>query len=70
MAVKSSLCNWKIYKTKKHSSSFFDVFPIPIRGPDDPLRILVLENGNEIFGKVESGMIKQGDKVKLMPSGI
>ncbi len=43
---------------------------MPIGEPDDPLRILVFENGTRILGKVESGTIKEGDKVKLMPSGI
>jgi peptide chain release factor subunit 3 len=52
-----------------------DDLPLPPRDPNGPLRVPVLDKMTEkgapvIFGKVESGTIKLGDSIKLMPSGI
>ena len=48
--------------------------PLPPRDPNGPLRVPVLDKmadrGAVIFGKVESGTVKLGDYIKLMPSGI
>ncbi len=73
--VDSSFCDW--LPDKRYFLQVLDDIPAPIREPDGPLRILVFDSSFHllnsttfIFGKVESGTIKRGDLVKLMPSGI
>ncbi len=48
--------------------------PVPPRNHNGPLRILILdkicERGTLFFGKVESGTIKVGDFLIVMPTGI
>lgn len=51
-----------------------DDLPVPPRDDKGPLRVPVLDKMNDrgtvIFGKVESGTIRLGDGIRLMPSGI
>ena len=51
-----------------------DDLPVPPRDQNGPLRIPVLDKmqdrGAVVFGKVESGTIRLGDGLRLMPSGI
>ena len=51
-----------------------DDLPVPPRDEPAPLRVPILDKmvdrGTVIFGKVESGTIKLGDLLRLMPSGI
>lgn len=61
-------CDWYTGET------LFDKFnkvPVPIRNPDGPLRIPILDKlkdqGQFLFGKLESGTIKDDIWVTLMP---
>jgi len=51
-----------------------DDLEVPPRKPDGPLRIPVLDKmkdrGTVIFGKVESGTVKIGDQLTVMPSNL
>ena len=51
-----------------------DDLPLPPRNESAPLRVPVMDKmqdrGVVVFGKIESGIIKLGDLLKLMPSGI
>ena len=67
------MCNW--HADKRHLLQVLDDLPVPPRDPNGPLRVPVLDKMTDkgvpvIFGKVESGTIKLGDSIKLMPSGI
>jgi peptide chain release factor subunit 3 len=66
------VCNW--YQDGRYLMQVLDDLPIPPRDEKGPLRVPVLDTmqdrGAVIFGKVESGTIKLGDQLKLMPSGI
>lgn len=46
--------------------------PVPPRDPSGPLRLPVLDKmrdrGVVIFGKVESGTVRLGDRLTIMPS--
>ena len=70
--VDSAVCNW--HTDKRHLLQVLDDLPVPPRDPNGPLRVPVLDKmqdrGAVVFGKVESGTIKLGDHIKLMPSGI
>ena len=47
---------------------------VPPRDPEGPLRIPILDKmrdrGTVIFGKVESGTVKVGDQLSVMPSNL
>lgn len=64
-------CNW--YKDGRSLIQILDDTPLPPRDENGPLRIPVLDKmtdrGVVIFGKVESGTVKLGDGVRIMPSG-
>ena len=51
-----------------------DDLELPKRDEDGPLRIPILDKmkdrGIVVFGKVESGTVKMGEKLSLMPSNI
>ena len=51
-----------------------DDLELPKRDPDGPIRIPILDKmkdrGIVVFGKVESGTVKMGEKLLLMPSNI
>jgi peptide chain release factor subunit 3 len=70
--VEDKVCNW--HADKRHLLQVLDDLPVPPRDPNGPLRVPVLDKmsdrGAIVFGKVESGTIKLGDSLKLMPSGI
>jgi peptide chain release factor subunit 3 len=64
-------CNW--YKDGRSLIEILDDFPLPPRDENAPLRVPVLDKmtdkGVIVFGKVESGTVKLGDGLKIMPSG-
>ena len=66
------VCSW--YQDDRYLLQILDDLPIPPRDDKGPLRVPVLDTmqdrGAVIFGKVESGTIKLGDQLRLMPSGI
>lgn len=47
------------------------MLPLPQRNPEGPVRIPVLDKmkdrGYMVFGKVESGTVRMGDTLYLMP---
>jgi peptide chain release factor subunit 3 len=66
--VDKKTCNWY------NGPSFIqllDDLELPKRDPDGPIRIPILDKmkdrGIVIFGKVESGTVKMGEKLTLMP---
>lgn len=65
-------CNW--YKDGRTFIEILDQLPLPPRNESLPLRVPVVDKmqdrGVVIFGKVESGVIRLGDLIKLMPTGI
>lgn len=67
-----SVCNW--YSDGRHLLQVLDDLPVPPRDEKGLLRVPILDKmqdrGAVIFGKVESGTIRLGDQLKLMPSGI
>lgn len=69
--VEDSVCNW--YKGPS-LIEILESLPLPEgRDPTNPLRIpvldnLQLENARTIYGKVESGTVKLGDKCFMMPN--
>jgi len=69
--IDPKVCNW--YQGK-YFLEILDDLPVPSRDPNGPLRVPVLDKmldrGVIVFGKVESGTIKLGDGLRLMPSGI
>ena len=64
-------CSW--YKDGRSLIQVLDELPLPPRDENAPLRVPVLDKmtdkGVIIFGKIESGQIKLGDGLKIMPSG-
>ena len=66
--VLKSACNWYEGPTLLE---ILDDLELPPRDPDGPLRIPVLDKmrdrGTVMFGKVESGTVKIGDQLSLMP---
>lgn len=64
-------CNW--YKDGRCLIQILDEIPLPPRDENGPLRIPVLDKmtdrGVVIFGKIESGTVKIGDGIRIMPSG-
>ena len=70
--VESKVCNW--YKDGRYFLQILDELPVPPRDENGPLRVPVLDKmldrGTVVFGKVESGTIRLGDALRLMPSGI
>lgn len=66
--VKPTVCNWY------QGPTFMDIldgFELPPRDPEGPLRIPILDKmkdrGTVIFGKIESGTVKLGDQLCVMP---
>jgi peptide chain release factor subunit 3 len=70
--VEKSTCAW--YFGGKTLLQILDELPVPKRDECAPLRIPVLDRmqdrGVVVFGKIESGTVRLGDMLKLMPSGI
>jgi len=64
-------CNW--YTDGRTLIDIIDDLPTPPRDETAPLRVPILDKmtdkGVIAFGKVESGTVKLGDAVKIMPSG-
>ena len=66
--------NW--YKDTRSLIQILDDMPVPPRNESGPLRVPVLDRMKEpgvgviVFGKVESGTIRLGDKIKVYPSGL
>lgn len=69
--IDPKVCSW--YQGK-YFLEVLDDLPVPPRDPNGPLRVPVLDKmqdrGSVVFGKVESGTIRLGDGLRLMPSGI
>jgi len=69
--VSPDVCDW--YKGPS-LMEILESLPLPAgREPNLPLRIPILdkvqiENSRTIYGKVESGTVKLGDKVLMMPN--
>lgn len=70
--LEAKVCNW--YKDGRYLLQILDDLPVPPRDDKGPLRVPVLDKmqdrGAVVFGKVESGTIRLGDGLRLMPSGI
>lgn len=68
-AVDKKVCNWYNGPT---FIELLDDLEVPKRDPDGPIRIPILDKmkdrGVVVFGKVESGTVKMGEKLTLMPS--
>ncbi len=66
------VCNW--YTNGRNLLEVLDDLPVPSRDEKGALRVPILDKmfdrGVVAFGKVESGTICIGDKLKIMPSGI
>lgn len=66
-----TVCNWYSGPTLLE---ILDNLEVPPRDPDGPLRIPILDKmrdrGTVIFGKVESGTVKVGDQLTVMPSNL
>lgn len=67
--VDKSVCNWY---DGPSLTELVDGLPLPVRCPDGPLRIPVLdkiqtEGMRTMYGKVESGVLNLGDKCFLSP---
>jgi peptide chain release factor subunit 3 len=66
--VSKTVCNWYQGPTL---IEVLDDLELPPRNPDGPLRIPVLDKmrdrGVVMFGKVESGTVRVGDQLSLMP---
>jgi len=65
----SDACNWY---NGKPLMDIFDSLPIEVRDPTAPLRFPVLDKTKEankiaVFGKVEQGTLRLGDKLALSP---
>ena len=69
--VDKKVCNWYSGPT---FIQLLDDLELPKRDPDGPIRIPILDKmkdrGIVVFGKVESGTVKMGEKLLLMPSNI
>lgn len=69
--VEKKVCNWY---NGPALLDILDGLELPPRDANAPLRIPILDKmkdrGIVIFGKVESGTVKMGDKLGLMPSGL
>ena len=70
--VPQATCAW--YFGGKTLLQILDELPVPPRDECGPLRIPILDKmidrGVVVFGKVESGTIRLGNGLKLMPSGM
>lgn len=68
--VPQATCAW--YFGGKTLLQILDEMPVPPREKFGPLRISILDKtidrGVVVFGKVESGTVRLGDVLKLMPS--
>jgi peptide chain release factor subunit 3 len=66
-----TVCNWYSGPTLLE---ILDSLETPPRDPEGPLRIPVLDKmkdrGTVMFGKIESGTVKLGDQLSLMPSNL
>lgn len=69
--VDKKTCNWYNGPT---FIQLLDDLELPKRDPDGPIRIPILDKmkdrGIVVFGKVESGTIRMGEKLTLMPNNI
>jgi peptide chain release factor subunit 3 len=69
--VPKGVCNWYSGPTLLE---ILDALDLPPRDPEGPLRIPVLDKmkdrGTVMFGKIESGTVKLGDQLSLMPSNL
>lgn len=69
--VAKTVCNWYQGPTL---IEILDNLEIPPRDANGPLRIPILDKmrdrGTVVFGKVESGTVKIGDQLSLMPSNL
>lgn len=65
------ICNWYQGPTLVE---LLDNLEVPPRDPEGPLRIPILDKmkdrGTVVFGKVESGTVKVGDQLQLLPSNM
>ncbi len=70
-SVSKTVCSWYTGPTLLE---ILDALEVPPRKPDGPLRVPVLDKmkdrGTVIFGKVESGTVKIGDQLTVMPSNL
>ena len=66
--MNKNVCGWYNGPTLLE---ILDDLEVPPRNPEGPLRIPILDKmrdrGTIIFGKVESGTVKIGDKLSVMP---
>jgi len=71
-SLDKGVCNW--YTDGRNLLEVLDDLPVPPRDEKGALRVPILDKmldrGVIAFGKVESGTIRLGDKMKIMPSGI
>ena len=69
--INKAVCNWYTGPTMLE---IIDDLELPPREPDGPLRIPVLDKmrdrGVVMFGKVESGTVKLGEQLTLLPSNV
>jgi len=69
--LNKNVCNWYTGPTLLE---ILDNLELPPRNPDGPLRVPILDKmrdrGTVIFGKVESGTVKVGDQLNVMPSNL
>ena len=65
------ICNWYQGPTLME---ILDQLEVPPRDPEGPLRIPILDKmkdrGTVVFGKVESGTVKVGDQLAVLPSNL
>jgi peptide chain release factor subunit 3 len=69
--VSKTVCGWYTGPTLLE---ILDDLELPPRNPDGPLRVPILDKmrdrGTVIFGKVESGTVKIGDQLNVMPTNL
>lgn len=69
--VAKGVCSWYSGPTLLE---ILDELELPPRDPDGPLRIPILDKmrdrGTVVFGKVESGSVKVGDQLAIMPTNL
>eukprot|EP00347_Sterkiella_histriomuscorum_P000426 403375909 len=69
--INKAVCNWYQGPTLLE---ILDDLEMPARDPEGPLRIPVLDKmkdrGTVMFGKVESGTVKLGDQLAVMPTNL
>lgn len=69
--IPAGVCNWYQGPTL---IEILDDLEVPPRDPEGPIRIPILDRmkdrGTVVFGKVESGTVKVGDQLQLLPSNM